>query len=80
METSPLRFLKDYDLITILNEEVPKSRERFAREFHLNLHKDKLNNNYNYFYKVHIDNTFWKMTKKRMLSEKVSFMRSIYPF
>ena len=80
METSPLRFLKDFDLITILNEQVPKSREKFAREFHSNLYKDKLNNNGNYFYKVHIDDTFWKMTKKRNLSENVSFMRSIYPF
>ena len=80
MEKSPLRFLKDFDIITILNEEVPKSREKFAREFHSNLYRDKLNNNHNYFSKIHIDDTFWKMTMKRMLSENVSFMSSVYPF
>ena len=42
MEKSPLRFLKDFDIITILNEEVPKSRERLSREFHSNLYKNKL--------------------------------------
>ena len=80
MENSPLRFLKDNDVITMINEEVPKSRERLSREFHLNMYNNKLNNNLNYFLKVHIDNTFWKMTQKRNLSENVSFMRSIYPF
>ena len=80
MDNSPLRFLKDYDIITVLNEEVPKSREKFAREFHSNLHNNKLNNNDNYFFKIHIDNTFWKMTQKRILNEKVQFMTPVYPF
>ena len=80
MENSPLRFLKDNDVIIMINEEVPKSRERLSREFHSNLYNNKLNNNLNYFFKVHIDNTFWKMTQKRNLSENVSFMLSIYPF
>ena len=80
METSPLRFLKDFDLITILNKEVSKSRERIARQFHLNLYKDKLDNNGNYFFKVHIDNTFWKITQKRILNEHVSFLPPVYPF
>ena len=80
MENSPLRFLKDNDVIIMINEEVPKSRERLSREFYSNLYNDKLNNNLNYFLKVHIDNTFWKMTQKRDLSENVSFMQSIYPF
>ena len=39
MENSPLRFLKDNDVITMINEEVPKSRERLSREFHSNLYK-----------------------------------------
>ena len=80
MENSPLRFLKDNDVIIMINEEVPKSRERLSREFHINMYNDKLNNNLNYFFKIHIDNTFWKMTQKRILSDNVSFMRSIYPF
>ena len=67
MENSPLRFLKDNDVIIMINEEVPKSRERLSREFYSNLYKNKLNNNLNYFFKVHIDNTFWKMTQKRNL-------------
>ena len=80
MENSPLRFLKDYDVITILNELVPKSRERFAREFYLKLYMNKLNNNDNYFLKLDIDQTFWKMTQKRKLNEKVSFLTPVYPF
>ena len=31
MEKSPLRFLNDYDLITMLNEEVPKSKDKLAK-------------------------------------------------
>jgi hypothetical protein len=80
METSSLRFLKDYDIITILNEEVPKSREKFAIEFHSNLYNNKLNNNDNYFFKIHIDNTFWKINEKRVLSMNVSFIQPCYPF
>ena len=80
MENSSLRFLKDYDVIEILNKEVPKSREKFAREFHLNLYNDYLNNNDNYYNKIYIDNTLSKMTQTRILNEKVSLVESIYPF
>ena len=80
MENSPLRVLKDNDVIIMINEEVPKSRERLSREFHCNLYKNKLNNNLNYFFKVHIDNTFWKMTQKRDLIHNVSFIQPSYPF
>ena len=80
MENSSLRFLKDYDVIEILNKEVPKSREKFAREFHLNLYNDYLNNNDNYYNKIYIDNTLSKMTQTRILNEKVSSVESIYPF
>ena len=80
MENSPLRFLKDNDVIIMINEEVPKSRERFALVFHLNLYNNKLNNNLNYFLKVHIDNTFWKINEKRVLSMNVSFIQPSYPF
>ena len=80
MENSPLRFLKDNDVIIMINEEVPKSKERLSREFHSYLYKNKLNNNLNYFFKVHIDNTFWKMTQKRDLIDNVSFIQPSYPF
>ena len=80
MENSPLRFLKDNDVIIIINDEVPKSIQRLSREFHLNLYNDKLNNNLNYFLKVHIDNTFWKINEKRVLSMNVSFIQPSYPF
>lgn len=80
MENSPLRFLKDNDVIIMINEEVPKSRERLSREFHSYLYNDKLNNNLNYFFKVHIDNTFWKINEKRIQSMNVSFIQHSYPF
>ncbi len=80
METSSLRFLKDFDLITTLNKEVPKSRAKFAREFHINMYKDKLHKNHNYFSKIHLDDTFWKINEKRVISMNVSFMQPSYPF
>ena len=42
MEKSPLRFLKDYDVITMINEEVPKSKNKLARIFHMGRYKDRL--------------------------------------
>ena len=80
MENSPLRFIEDFDIISILNELVPKSKEKFSREFHTKLYNDKLNNNINFFSKIHIDDIFWKITQKRLLNNNVSFMRPIYPF
>ena len=41
---------------------------------------NKLNNNDNYFLKLDIDQTFWKMTQKRILNENVSFLTHVYPF
>ena len=79
MEKSPLRFIKDFDIILTLNELVPKSRENFTREFYTTLYKDKLNNNINFFSKIHIDDTFWKINQKYLLN-KSSFMRPIFPF
>ena len=80
METSPLIYLRDFDLITILNKEVLKSRTKFAREFHLNLFKDKLYKNRNYYFKIHLDDTFWKINEKRIISMNVSFIQPSYPF
>ena len=80
METSPLIYLRDFDLITILNKEVSKSRAEFAREFHSNLYKDKLYRNRNYYLKIHLDDTFWKINEKRVLSMNVSFIQPSYPF
>ena len=80
MENSSLIFLKDNDIITIINEEVPKSRTKFAREFHINMYKDKLHKNYNYFLKIHLDDRFWKINEKRIQSMNVSFIQHSYPF
>ena len=80
MENSPLRFLKDNDIITIINKEVPKSRTKFARKFYINMYKDRLYKNYNYYLKIHLDDRFWKINEKRVLSMNVSFIQPSYPF
>jgi len=80
MENSPLRFLKDNDVIIMINEEVSKSRERLSREFHINMYKDRLHKNNNYFLKIHLDDRFWKINEKRVLSMNVSFIQPSYPF
>ena len=80
MENSPLRFLKDNDIITFINKEVHKSRTKFARKFHINMYKDRLYKNYNYYLKIHLDDRFWKINEKRVLSMNVSFIQPSYPF
>ena len=80
MERTPLRFLKDFDIITMINEEVPKSKRKFTRIFHENLYKDRLNNNYNFFEKILIDDTFWKINRQRIENIDVSMIPPEYPF
>ena len=79
MENSPLRFLKDYDIIIILNNLVPKSKQEMAKKYHMDLYYNRLFNN-NYFSKLHVDNTFWKINEKRNLSKYVSIIQPEYPF
>ena len=80
MERSPLRFLKDFDIITMINEEVPKSKRKFARIFHENLYKDRLNNNYNFFEKILIDNTFFCIDRQRVRNTQVAMIPPEFPF
>lgn len=80
MEHSPLRYLKDFDIIMIINEEVPKSKRKFARIFHQNLYKDKLNNNYNFFDKILIDDTFFWINRQRIKNAIVKMIPPEFPF
>ena len=79
MEKSPLRFLKDYDIITILNELVPKSRMKYNINYHNNLYNNR--NKYdNYMNKLIINSVFLNIMKKRELCRNLSFISPIYPF
>ena len=79
MNNSPLRFLKDYDIITILNELVPKSRIKYNINYHNNLYNNR--NKYdNYMNKLIINSVFLNIMKKRELCRNVSFISPIYPF
>ena len=80
MEHSPLCYLKDFDVITMINEEIPKSKQKLARIFHENLYKDKLNNNNNFFDKILIDDTFWKINRQRVENIDVSMIPPEFPF
>ena len=80
MERSPLRYLKDFDIITMINEEVPKSKRKFARIFHENLYKDKLNNNYNFFEKILIDDIFFWINIQRIRNVRIAIIPPEYPF
>ena len=77
MEKSPLRYLKDYDLITILNEEVPKSKYKLAKTFHMGRYKDRLYNNYNFFEKNLIDDTFWRINRQRVKQYNISMIPNL---
>ena len=77
MEKSPLRFLKDYDVITMINEEVPKSKNKLARIFHMGRYKDRLDNNYNFFDKILIDDTFWKINRQRVKQAHISIVPNL---
>lgn len=79
MENSPLRFLKDNDVITIINEEVPKSRKKMDIKYHMNRYNNKeYNLSKKYF--EEINKVFKYMTIIRNNNIKVSFIQPIFPF
>ena len=80
MENSPLRFLKDYDIITIINNEVINSKRKLARIFHTNAYKDRIHNNYNFFEKILIDDTFWRINRERIKNRHVAIIPPEFPF
>ena len=80
MEKSPLRFLKDYDIITMINNEVIISKRKLAKIFHTNSYKDRINNNYNFFEKIFIDDTFWKINRERIKNRHVAIIPAEFPF
>ena len=74
MEKSYLIFLKDYDIITLLNEKIPKLIKQRNIDYHIQRNKYK-----NIHYKELIQ-TFQKLTEKRNNLKNVSFIQPIYPF
>ena len=62
MENSPLRFLKDNDVIQKLNDEVDKSKKKFTLIYHINLYENRLSN-INYNSKDIIDDLIWRINK-----------------
>lgn len=67
MENSPLRFLKDNDIITIINEEVPKSRKKMDIKYHMNRYNNKEYNLSKKYFKF-----LGKRTKKNSFKERKS--------
>lgn len=80
MENSPLRFLKDFDVITMINKEVINSKRKLAEIFHKNLYKDRIHNNYNFFEKILIDDTFWRINRERIANKDVAIIPPEFPF
>tara|TARA_A100001015_G_C14653329_1_gene580090 strand:+ start:129 stop:464 length:336 start_codon:yes stop_codon:yes gene_type:complete len=80
MEKSPLRFLKDYDIITMINNEVISSKRKLTRIFHINTYKDRIHNNNNLFKKILIDDTFWRINKERIKNKHVVIIPPEFPF
>tara|TARA_B100001027_G_scaffold206077_1_gene169368 strand:+ start:427 stop:741 length:315 start_codon:yes stop_codon:yes gene_type:complete len=79
MENSPLRFLKDNDIITIINEEVPKSRKKMDIKYHMNRYNNKeYNLSKKYFEEM--NKVFKYMTIIRNNNIRVSFIQPIFPF
>ena len=79
MENSPLRFLKDNDIITIINKEVPKSRKKIDIKYHINRYNNKeYNLSKKYFEEM--NKVFKYMTIMRNNNIRVSFIQPIYPF
>ena len=63
MENSPLRFLKDNDVIRMINEEVRLKKEGINRSFYIELYKNRHNKNINLENKNIIDDLFWRIRK-----------------
>ena len=80
MENSPLRFLKDFDVITMINNEVINSKRKLAMIFHTNAYKDRIHNNYNFFEKILIDDTFWRINRERIKNKDVAIIPPEFPF
>tara|TARA_B100000035_G_C20956954_1_gene534645 strand:+ start:27 stop:428 length:402 start_codon:yes stop_codon:yes gene_type:complete len=80
MENSPLRFLKDFDIITMINKEVVNSKRKLAMIFHTNAYKDRIHNNYNFFEKILIDDTFWRINLERITNKDVAIIPPEFPF
>ena len=74
MEKSYLIFLKDYDIICLLNERIPKLIKQRNIDYHIQRNKCK-----NIHYQEIIQ-TFKKLTEKRDNSKYVSFIQPIFPF
>lgn len=74
MKKSYLVFLKDYDIICLLNERIPKLIKQKNIDYHIN------RNRYKDIYYQEIIQTFKKLTEKRGNSKYVSFIQPIFPF
>ena len=66
MNNSYLQYLKDYDVIQMLNEYVIISKNEYNIKYHIERYK--------------INNIFNKISTKREKNINVSFLQPIYPF
>ena len=78
MNNSPLRYLNDYDIISILNEIVPK---KYNFEYHKNRFKNK-NTKYNLNCGNYskINSIFQNINIIRLKCKNVSFIQPVFPF
>ena len=82
MNNSYLQYLKDYDVIQMLNEYVIISKNKFNIKYHVERYKNKDNIIYNYNVLIinKINNIFNKISTMREKNINVSFLQPIYPF
>ena len=79
-----LRYLKDYDIIQMLNERIPEIIKKKNLEYHNERYNYRKNQNSPYWElylkKRCLDEGFWIMTLYRQKYINVSFIQPCYPF
>ena len=79
LENSPLKYLKDNDVILMLLEYV-ENTHKYSKIYHINLHKRLHLNNLNFKKKCEIDKTFGCIYQAHLNNKMVSLIPSSYPF
>lgn len=79
LENSPLKYLKDNDVILLLLEYV-ENTHKYTKIYHINLHKRLHLSNLNLKKKCEIDKTFGWIYQAHLNNKMVSLIPSAYPF